>query len=93
MKKLTKRKGFNFYRSYFDVYNELNDADKLAFIDALLEKQFLGKNPENLSGLKAGGQGFEPRLTVPETAVLPLDEPPPAKEILSFLETLVKSNQ
>ena len=24
----------------------------------------------------AGGRGFEPRLTVPETAVLPLDEPP-----------------
>lgn|GEM_PF-2553650 len=51
------------------------------------------KNPENLSGLIAGGQGFEPRLTVPETAVLPLDEPPPAKEILSFLSSLVKSNQ
>jgi hypothetical protein len=24
----------------------------------------------------AGGPGFEPGLTVPETAVLPLDEPP-----------------
>ncbi len=51
------------------------------------------RNPDNLSGLKAGGQGVEPRLTVPETAVLPLDEPPPVKEILSFLSTLVKSNQ
>ena len=27
-------------------------------------------------GHLAGGRGFEPRLTVPETAVLPLDEPP-----------------
>ena len=27
-------------------------------------------------GFQAGGQGFEPWLTVPETAVLPLDEPP-----------------
>ena len=26
--KLTKRKGFNFFRSYYDVYNELNDKDK-----------------------------------------------------------------
>ena len=25
---------------------------------------------------KAGGQGFEPRLTVPKTVVLPLDDPP-----------------
>ncbi len=24
----------------------------------------------------AGGKGFEPLLTVPETVVLPLDEPP-----------------
>ena len=32
-------------------------------------------NPFGLSG-KAGGPGFEPGLTVPETAVLPLDEPP-----------------
>ena len=51
------------------------------------------KNPEKIFGVKAGGQGFEPRLTVPETAVLPLDEPPPAKGILSFLSTLVKSIQ
>ena len=28
--------------------------------------------------LLAGGRGFEPRLTVPETAVLPLDDPPAA---------------
>lgn len=51
MIKLTKRKGFNFFRSYFDVYNELNDEDKVAFIDALLNKQFLGIDPENLTGM------------------------------------------
>lgn len=52
MIKLTKRKGFNFFRSYYDVYNELqNDADKLAFIDALLDRQFLGIKPENLTGM------------------------------------------
>lgn len=50
--KLTKRKGFNFFRSYYDVYNELeNDADKVAFIDALLDRQFLGVKPTDLKGM------------------------------------------
>ena len=34
------RKGFNFYRSYWEVANELSDKDRLAFYDALFEKQF-----------------------------------------------------
>lgn len=52
MVKLTKRKGFNFFRSYYDVYNELESAeDKVAFIDALLDRQFLGVKPEDLKGL------------------------------------------
>ena len=49
--KHTKRKGFNFFRSYYDVYNELNDKDKLAFIEALLDKQFLGIEPKELKGM------------------------------------------
>jgi hypothetical protein len=49
--KKTKRKGFNFFRSYYDVYNELSDKDKLAFIEALLDKQFLGINPKGLEGM------------------------------------------
>jgi hypothetical protein len=49
--KKTKRKGFNFFRSYYDVFNELSDEDKLAFIEALLDKQFLGINPTDLKGL------------------------------------------
>lgn len=50
--KLTKRKGFNFFRSYYDVYNELeNDKDKVAFIEALLDRQFLGIKPTNLKGM------------------------------------------
>jgi len=49
--KETKRKGFNFFRSYFDVYNMLpTPEDKVAFIDALLEKQFLGLEPKGLKG-------------------------------------------
>jgi hypothetical protein len=52
MVKLTKRKGFNFFRSYFDVYNELeNNEDKAAFIDALLNRQFLGIKPKELKGM------------------------------------------
>ena len=43
------RKAFNFYNSYFTVFKELSDKDKLAFITALLEKQFEGKEP-NLIG-------------------------------------------
>ena len=50
--KLTKRKAFKFFRSYYDVYNELEkDKDKLAFIEALLDKQFLGVDPTDLKGM------------------------------------------
>lgn len=49
--KLTKRKQFKFYRSYFDVYNALPENKRLEFIDALLNKQFLGIDPENLSSM------------------------------------------
>ena len=49
--KLTKIKGFNFFRSYFDVYNELDDAYKVAFMDALLDRQFMGSKPSNLKGM------------------------------------------
>lgn len=43
---MSKRKAFNFYVSYFDTFNELSDSDKLKFITALLNKQFLGIEPE-----------------------------------------------
>ena len=49
--KLTKRKGFNFFRSYYDVYNELSVKGKIAFMDALLDRQFLGVKPEGLKGM------------------------------------------
>jgi hypothetical protein len=49
--KLTKRKGFNFFRSYWDVYNELPDDDKLKFMEALLNRQFLGEKPTDLKGM------------------------------------------
>ncbi len=50
--KETRRKGFNFFRSYFDVYNELeSDKDKVSFINALLNRQFLGIKPTDLKGM------------------------------------------
>lgn len=49
--KLTKRKQFLFYRSYYDVFNELNDDDKLIFIKVLFDKQFLDEDPKPLKGM------------------------------------------
>lgn len=44
-----KRLLFKFYRSYFDVACELSDKDRLAFYDAIMQKEFLGVEP-NLKG-------------------------------------------
>jgi hypothetical protein len=49
MEKPTKRKAFNFLRSYFDVVNELqNDSDKCNFLMAIINKQFLDEDPSDL---------------------------------------------
>lgn len=48
--KKTKRKAFNFLRSYFDVLNELKtDADKLNFLLSIINKQFLNEEPKELN--------------------------------------------
>jgi hypothetical protein len=45
----TKRKAFNFLRSYFDVLNELkDDSDKLDFLLSIINKQFLDEDPKDL---------------------------------------------
>ncbi len=49
--KETRRKYFKFYRSYYDVLNELSDKDKLLFINALLDKQFLDIEPKEFNGI------------------------------------------
>ncbi len=52
---MEKRKGFNFLRSYYDVLEEIySDDDKLAYLMAVLDKQFRGIEPQ-LTGI--------PRLT------------------------------
>lgn len=40
------RKAFKFYRSYWEVAQELNDKDRLKFLDAILKRQFLGEQSE-----------------------------------------------
>jgi hypothetical protein len=50
MIKPTKRKAFNFLRSYFDVLNELEkDKDKLDFLLSIINKQFLDEDPKQLN--------------------------------------------
>ena len=50
MIKKTKRKAFNFLRSYFDVFNELqNDKDRLSFLTSIINKQFLDEDPKGLN--------------------------------------------
>jgi hypothetical protein len=44
------RKAFNFFNSYYEVAKELNDKDRLSFLDALLKKQFTGCDTE-LTGM------------------------------------------
>ena len=86
--KLTKRKGFNFFRSYFDVYNELSDEAKLQFIDALLTRQFLGVKPKDLKGMAKFAyisqtnsidsqvKGFEDKTGIKLTPTQPPTVPP-----------------
>lgn len=46
------RKAFNFYKSYYDVYKEIeSDKEKLQFIEALLLRQFEGIKPYDLKGM------------------------------------------
>ena len=53
----------------------LEGATFSKFTDHLLTR-FCGESFNDVGMLLAGGRGFEPRLTGPEPAVLPLDDPP-----------------
>ena len=49
-----KRKAFTFYESYYQVIRELDDdKDKLDFVLALLQKQFEGIEPTNLTKMSS----------------------------------------
>lgn len=43
---MKNRQGFNFYKSYYDVYKEMNAKNRLAFMDALLKKEFENEESE-----------------------------------------------
>jgi hypothetical protein len=47
---MKNRKAFNFYRSYYDLVIELPDEQKVQFLMAILNKQFLDVEPQ-LDGL------------------------------------------
>ena len=47
---MAERLLFKFYKSYYDVACELSEKDRLAFYDAIMQRQFLGIEP-NLKGV------------------------------------------
>jgi hypothetical protein len=83
------RKAFNFFRSYYEVANELTDKDRLAFYDALMLEQFTGQKTE-LKGMAkfayisqqhsidAQINGFNQRLKRGDISLEPLSSLPPA---------------
>ncbi len=84
---LKKRKAFNFYRSYYDVFNLLSEKDRLDFITAILDKQFEGRDTEleGMSLLAYASQkhnidnqvdGFLNKMKGTQPPSLPPTEPP-----------------
>jgi len=43
---MENRKAFNFYRSYYEIAKELPEEERGAFLMAILETQFTGKEPD-----------------------------------------------
>ena len=89
-----QRKGFNFFRSYFEVAKELNDKDRLAFYDALILEQFTGKKTA-LKGMAKFAyisqqhsidsqiNGYNQRLKRSDTKFEPLSTLPPPQGSLA----------
>lgn len=85
---MSNRKAFNFFRSYYEVANELTDKDRLAFYDALLLEQFTGRKSE-LKGMakfayisqqhsiESQINGFNQRLKRGDISLEPLSSLPP----------------
>lgn len=86
------RKAFNFYKSYYDVMLELPEKDRLAFIVAILEKEFHGVEPDHLKGvlrlayisqkhsIDAQVKGYEDKTGTKLTPCQPPSVPPKAQE-------------
>ena len=85
---MSNRKAFNFFRSYYEVANELTDKDRLAFYDALMLEQFTGRKSE-LKGMakfayisqqhsiESQINGFNQRLKRGDISLEPLSSLPP----------------
>jgi hypothetical protein len=85
---MSNRKAFNFFRSYYEVANELTDKDRLAFYDALMLEQFTGQKTE-LKGMakfayisqqhsiESQINGFNQRLKRGDISLEPLSSLPP----------------
>ena len=56
---LKSRKGFTFYRSYWDVINELSDEQAGELMKGLATYQFTGEPPKFKGVLNAVWKGFE----------------------------------
>jgi hypothetical protein len=55
------RKAFNFYRSYYEVLQDIsNPLDRLAYLEAIIERQFTGKQPslEGIAKIVYNGQRY-----------------------------------
>ena len=48
-KKSINRTGFTFYKSYYEIYQQLSDEQKVQFTDAILEHQFTDMDVEDVS--------------------------------------------
>jgi hypothetical protein len=85
---MSNRKAFNFFRSYYEVANELTDKDRLSFYDALMLEQFTGQKTE-LKGMakfayisqqhsiESQINGFNQRLKRGDISLEPLSSLPP----------------
>ncbi len=47
--KSINRTGFTFYKSYYEIYQQLNDEQKVQFVDAILEHQFTDADTDDIS--------------------------------------------
>lgn len=57
------KKGFVFYRSFYEAANDLEtDAEKLAFIDALIQYALYGKEPQLTGALRAMFHLVKPQI-------------------------------
>lgn len=64
---MTDRKYFTFLKSYADIYSQLNDEQKVRFIDAIIEHQLGDLDPEDVDFedalLNIAWSGVKPSLT------------------------------